>query len=145
MMTRFVLPFLLVACANLFPPTETPQHTPEERLQLAWKGRLPIDVESHPVFSTMEHRVQELSDGSVIVHHLRCASWREPDRVNTFGGTNWATSTVRHGQQGTVCCDRQFVIRGGVVETYRQVPSMGGSCTAEAAFYPDGKRPAGLK
>jgi hypothetical protein len=142
---RVVLLGVLVGCANLFPPTETPQHTPEERLQLAWKGRPLIDVESHPVFSAMQSRMQELSDGSAIVHHLRCASWREPDRVSSVGGTNWAAATVEHGQEGTFCCDRQFVIREGFVETYRQVPSMGGSCTAEAAFYPDGKRPANLQ
>jgi len=63
---------LLVGCTNLKPP-EAPQQTPEERLQLAWRGHPVIDVE-HPVFSAMETRVQELSDGSVIMHHLR---WRE--------------------------------------------------------------------
>jgi hypothetical protein len=142
---RVVIVGLLVGCANMSPQAETPQHTPEERLQLAWRGRPLIDVESHPVFSTMERRTQELSDGSAILHHVRCASWREPDRVSTVGGTNWATSTVRHGQEGTICCDRQFVVRAGTVEAYRQVPSMGGSCTAEAVFYPDGKRPANLR
>ena len=126
-------------------PSGPPEHTREERLELAWRGRPQVDVEAHPVFSTMQHRVQELSDGSMIVHHLRCASWREPDRVNTFGGGNWATTTVQHGQEGSVCCDRQFVIREGLVAAYRQVPSMGGSCTAEAVFYPDGKRPPGLR
>lgn len=134
---------LLVGCANLMPP-ETPQQTPEERLQLAWKGRPVIDVESHPVFSMMQNRIQELSDGSVIMHHLRCANWKQPDQVNSVGGPNWAATTVHHGEEGTFCCDRQFVVRDGVVEVYRQVPSMSGSCTAEAVFYPGGKRPANL-
>ena len=132
-----------VGCANLMPP-ETPQQTPEDRLQLAWKGRPVIDVESHPVFSMMQSRVQALSDGTVIMHHLRCANWRQPDQVSSVGGPNWAATTVQHGGEGTFCCDRQFLIRDGVVEVYRQVPSMGGSCTAEAVFYRGGKRPANL-
>lgn len=139
---RVVLFCSLVGCANLFP--STPQQTPEDRLRIAWKGRPMIEVESHPVFSTMQSRMQELSDGSAIVHHVRCASWREPDRVTSVGGTNWAATTVRHGEEGTACCDRQFVVRDGRVEEYRQVPSMGGTCSAEAAFYPGGRRPASL-
>lgn len=136
---------LLVGCANLFPP-ETPQQqqTPEQRLQLAWKGRSVFDMESHAVFSTMESRLQPLSDGSAIIHHLRCASWKQPDRATTVGGNSWSSTTVQRGAEGTFCCDRQFVVREGVVEEYRQVPSLGGTCTAEAVFYPGGKRPANL-
>ena len=62
---------LLVGCANLFPP-ERPQQTPEERLQLAWKGRPVFDMESHAAFSTMEGRLQPLSDGSLDHLHPRC-------------------------------------------------------------------------
>jgi hypothetical protein len=136
---------LFAGCANLLPPPEARQQTPEERLQRAWKGRPVLDVESHPIFSMMENRTQALSDGSIIMHHLRCASWRQPDQVNSVGGAHWSATTVQHGSEGTFCCDRQFVVRDGVVEVYRQVPSMGGTCAAQAVFYPDGKRPAEMR
>ncbi|HEU4731955.1 MAG TPA: hypothetical protein VFT22_28865 [Kofleriaceae bacterium] len=103
-----------------------------------------LKLESHPVFSMMQRDVQTLSDGSALIHHLRCVGYHRPDRVRTFGGNNWAVSTIDHGGDNTVCCDRQFVVRDGVVDVYRQVPTMGGTCTAEAVFYPDGHRPADL-
>jgi hypothetical protein len=43
--------------------------------------------------------------------------------------------------EGTSCCDRQFVLRDGIVEAYRQVPSLGGLCSAEARLYPGGQWP----
>jgi len=131
----------MVSCANLFPQAPPQQPSPDDQLQLAWKGHPTIDVESHPVFSMMESRRQELSDGTMILHHQRCANWKEPDHVNGAFGANWTATTVHHGAQGTFCCDRQFVIRDGVVEAYRQVPSMGGTCSAEPALFP-GRRAA---
>jgi uncharacterized protein YceK len=121
------------------------ESTPEDRLAKAWHGKPAVAMETHPVFSAMEQRRQDISDGTTIYHHVRCADWKEPDRVvastwGDHGGGGLTAARVDHGQQGRVCCDRQFVVKDGVVETYRQV-AQGGTCTAEAVFYPDGRRP----
>lgn len=122
----------------------------EARLDAAWRGRPVVAMETHPVFSSMEVRRQEVSDGSLIFHHLRCAGWQEPAVVsshtsapNPYFGQH-TTSVVNGGASGTACCDRQFVVRDGVVQSYRQVAGKDSACTAEVAFYPDGKRPEAL-
>jgi len=129
------------ACAtierNLFGPRRD-DPTPEQLLHQAWRGHTTLEIEKHAVFSTMDVRRQEVSDGSVILHYVRCALWRDPDRVRVYGNT----ATFKPGEEGQVCCDRQFVVRAERVEQYRQVPSAGGSCTTEQTLYPDGRRQA---
>ncbi len=123
-------------CVPPDPAYVIPVATPEEELQAAWRGRAQIDVESHPIFSTMQQRTQELSDGSVLLHYVRCTQRQDPDQVSSFGGGAWSATTIQRGQLNTFCCDRQFIMRNGYVETYHQVPTLGGVCTTESMLFP---------
>jgi hypothetical protein len=143
--TMLVVVVLVAGCARLFPPPQQTNGSTEDFIANSWRGRPLLEMESHPVFSMLKAEKQELSDGSTIYHHMRCLDWQDTQRSGIGfgpgyeGGIN-AQQGTQTSQKGQVCCDRQFVVRAGVIQQYRQVP-MGGDCQAEFKYSAAGSAP----
>ena len=125
-------------CATFAP---APRQDIGATVAASWRGRPVLDMEAHPVFSAMKREAQQVSDGATIYHHVRCVQWTDSQQAAPVGGfltqaiAGPATSTAQHGE---ACCDRQFVVRAGLIEEYRQV-AQGGECQAEAKYAPQAR------
>lgn len=125
--TRIVLAAsLLVACVQ------------QKNLD-AWVGQPASKLEAHPVFSTMNLEVRNLSDGSQMLNYVNGKQVSQ-----CFGG---ATSN-RYGQSVVVvqgnqfcstsfaACNNQFLVRDGIIQWYRPVGSGGARCMTNDSLNP---------
>jgi hypothetical protein len=139
MRTKILVMVVLVVGCTLFPNLVPPKDDSAtgDFVAASWRGRPVADMETHPVFSMLKTDRQDASDGSTIYHHVRCTDWEDTQQASQgltpYGGGLNAQQTQQSSQRGQVCCDRQFVARGGVIQEYRQVP-MGGTCTVEKRY-----------
>jgi hypothetical protein len=94
----------------------------------AWKGVAVIELQTHPLFSTLPKRVEVLSDGSEMWTFSNCHTQSDPVTCNTIS----STTTCSGGGQSEACCHNQFFVRAGVVEGYRPV----GNCYTDCSVRP---------
>lgn len=105
----------------------------------AWVGQPVSKLEAHPVFSTMDLEVRNLSDGSQMLNYV---NGREVSQC--FGGatTNNFGQSVVVVQGNQFCstrfaaCNNQFLVRGGIVQWYRPVGSGGARCMTNDSLNP---------
>ncbi len=102
----------------------------------AWRARPVVELETHPLFSTLPREVRPISDGSELWTFSNCGAVREQRECkSTLNARGDSVQTkCNGGGESTVCCHNQFVVRGGMVEEYRPV----GNCMTNCSTRPGG-------
>jgi hypothetical protein len=103
----------------------------------AWRGTPLMELQVHPLFSTIPKAVEPLSDGSELWTYSNCIS-RRSARVCNPVGTSMICSG---GQANEVCCYNQFLVQGDHVIWYRPI----GSCYTDCSTRPSSDRCASEK
>lgn len=98
----------------------------------AWENVDLIELETHPIFSTMPMRKQDLSDGTTLYIYTNSASNLTPTscRSNSYG-----TTTCYGGQEETISCSNQFFVKHNKVLKYRAL----GDCYTNCISRPTSK------
>jgi hypothetical protein len=74
-----------------------------------------VDLQLHPVFSTVPKAVESLPDGSQLWTYSNCAARRTQETCSVIG-----TSVICNGGQAApICCYNQFLVQGLSVAWYR--------------------------
>ena len=100
----------------------------------SWRGQPILEVETHPMFSTLPRQVADLSDGSQLWSFARCQRYEIPARCTAYpiGTVQFAQCTGGRVEQ--TCCIRQFRIADKVVQGFRAL----GPCVTGCQVRPGG-------
>ena len=85
----------------------------------AWREVPVLELETHPLFSTVPLTRRRLSDGSEMWDYLSCRSYQEDMNCLSNKGILGVNTTCSGGGTRTNCCHNQFIVRAGVVESYQ--------------------------
>lgn len=102
----------------------------------AWQGKPLIELETQPHFAAEQRYVQNLSDGSQLWIYSKCRTEAEDVRcssVNVFGTVQ---TRCRGGETSKACCQNQFIVRDGVVESYHLEGPCNTSCNGRPRSSP---------
>lgn len=105
----------------------------------AWIGQPASKLEIHPVFSTMDLEVRNLSDGSQMLNYV---NGRQLSQCFGRASTNSYGQSVVVAQGNNFCstsfaaCNNQFLVRDGIVQWYRPVGSGGARCMTNDSLNP---------
>jgi hypothetical protein len=136
-----LLVLVLAGCQELRDATNRgSQNTAELEAQsgrddaTSWQGRPVIEVETHPMFSTLPRRVQDLSDGTQLWSFTRCQNYEVPARCTAYpiGTVQFAQCTG--GRIDRTCCIRQFRVTDMTVQGFRAL----GPCVTGCQVRPGG-------
>lgn len=118
---------VLVGCGG--PPPRTVRQVDLD----AWNGVPVIELETHSLFSTLPRYVRKISDGSELWTFSNCKSGTNDVQCGSSRiGSNYVATNCSGGDTWRSCCNHQFMLRGGVVESYRPV----GSCFTDCSRRP---------
>jgi hypothetical protein len=106
-------------------------HAPTNADLASWTGAQQIDLEKHAYFSTLQRELRPLSDGSEMWVYPVCSTKR--DAKCSQSAWSWNTECTAHDVKK--CCNHQFVLRNGSVESYRML----GTCRVGCGIRPDSK------
>jgi hypothetical protein len=98
----------------------------------AWTQVPVIQLETHPMFASMQRKVQLLSDGGELWIYSACEQWIEDRRCAAIGGSSWAIANCSGGRVGQDCCHNQFYVRDQTVSWYRAA----GACFTNCGVRP---------
>lgn len=104
--------------------------------RVAWQRVPIIEVERHPLFSTLPRDEKKLSDGSELWDFANCAAGKAPTNCKTGENpvSGGLATTCTGGANYTTCCHNQFLVRAGFVEEYRPI----GNCVTDCTTRPGG-------
>lgn len=105
----------------------------------AWVGQPATKLESHPVFSTMNLEVRNLSDGSQMLNFVNGRQVSQcfgNARANAFGGSVVTVTGNEFCSTRFAACNNQFLIKDGIVQWYRPVGSGGARCFTDDRLNP---------
>lgn len=131
-MRRLLAIIALAACS---PAPEAPRLTVRSTDVAAWPGTPLVNLETHPLFSTLPRHVQAVSDGSELWDFPNCRTGRNPTECRAYGGRWSAAAACEGGEAWRSCCHNQFLVRDRVVEAYRPV----GNCFTDCSVRPSGR------
>ncbi len=122
----------LVACV---PPKRAAAPAVRAEDVASWAGVPLIELETHAVFSILPKETHPLSDGSEMWTFSVCAtttSERDCKAAVIATGPNasFARSKCKGGETSESCCRNQFIVREGVVESYRPTGTCWTDCRA---------------
>lgn len=123
--TRLSIPILcamLIGCATTARPNDIE----------AWQGAPTVDLQTHPLFSTVPKKVEPLADGSELWTFSNCASGRTPEICDMVG----KAVVCGGGEPTQTCCYNQFLVRGASVAWYRTVGNCYTDCSVRPASRP---------
>jgi hypothetical protein len=98
----------------------------------AWEGVPKSDLQIHPLWSTIQKRVERLDDGSELWTYSNCASSEDPMTCSSSG----SSTTCNGGGTETTCCHNQFLIQGKRVMAYRAIGRCYTDCSTRPASRP---------
>jgi hypothetical protein len=113
----------IVSCGSSSPPRTVRQADLD-----AWTGIPLVELETHPLFSTLPRNVRALSDGTQLWTFSNCKSIVE---IYCTGPTGLMTCSG--GETWRPCCQNQFVVRDAEVESFRAVGHCYTDCTVRPA------------
>jgi hypothetical protein len=96
-----------------------------------WPGTSIRELQTHPFFSTLDKRVEQIGDGEELWTYSNCKATRSPTVCNPVG----KTVVCSGGASGETCCQNQFFVKAGTVERYRPV----GRCYTDCSVRPTGR------
>lgn len=101
--------------------------------EAAWLRAPTIELEKHPVFSTLEREERTLSDGTIWWIFHDCQQHGMQCRSGSFSAPNGVTvgQTTCSGA-GVSCCHHQFTVKDAVVTEYHAR----GSCSTYCGMRP---------
>jgi len=105
----------------------------------AWVGQPASILEAHPVFSTMDLEVRNLSDGSQMLNYVNGKQVSQCFGGATANGYGQSVVVVRGNQfcsTSFAACNNQFLVRDGIVQWYRPVGSGGARCMTNNSLNP---------
>jgi hypothetical protein len=100
----------------------------------SWRNVPLIELETHPLFSTMPRRIDSLSDGSQLWNVSGCKTFVTDTRCSTYPIGSVAYTQCNGGQVVQSCCIRQFRVRDQRIESFRQT----GNCITGCQVRPGG-------
>ena len=106
-------------------------HPPSDADLASWNGAPAIELETHAYFSTRQRETRPLSDGSEMWVFADCHTKRKAECERS--AFSWTAECTSHDT--TKCCNHQFVMRGGVVASYRPL----GTCSVGCGIRPASK------
>ena len=95
----------------------------------AWRGVSRVELQTHPLFSTLPKQVEVLPDGSEQWRYSNCSTSTSPVVCNRVGQTNICSG----GRPRETCCHNQFLVQGDYVVVYRAVGNCYTDCTTRPA------------
>jgi hypothetical protein len=98
----------------------------------AWRGASRVELQSHPLFSTLPRQVETLADGEELWTYSSCPATGYPV---TCRPDSTGTTICNGGASGETCCQNRFFVKGAAVESYRPV----GSCFTDCSVRPGGR------
>jgi hypothetical protein len=98
----------------------------------SWRGVPLIELETHPVYSTLPRQASELSDGTQLWSYSRCTQYEVPARCTGYPIGSVQFTQCTGGRVDQTCCIRQFRIAGGAVQSFRAL----GPCLTGCRFRP---------
>ncbi len=98
----------------------------------SWKGVQFSELESHPVYSTMELKKTELSTGETLYDYVN--SNTHQTQKSCFTNAYGYTSCSGGGMQ-TVKCNHQFFVKNNVIVKYRPL----GVCYTDCSRRPESR------
>jgi len=112
----------------------------------AWANAKLIELETHETFSTMEHEVRRLSDGTDMWIFPQCSGGKArcrstataisgPVATTAVGGTTCEMDDPR-------CCYHQFIVSEGVIKSYRARSRQPYTCRSNCLTRPASAREA---
>lgn len=99
----------------------------------AWQGVHVSELETHPAYSVMNLRKQELSTGDLLFDYIDSKTYTEDIDCNTNSGQ----TTCSGGETYTVSCHHQFFVKDNKIREYR---TLGKRCFTDCS-----RRPASNK
>lgn len=97
----------------------------------SWRGVPVIELERHPIFSTMQIEKRKLSDGSEIWNFRNGGLMEGRGACMPMGNTVICKDNSRE-----VVCMNQFIVKDGVVREYRAIGDCYTDCRARPASRP---------
>jgi hypothetical protein len=97
----------------------------------SWQGAPTVELQTHPLFSTVPKKVEPLADGSEMWTFSNCIAGRATETCNVVGNAMVCSG----GQPTQACCYNQFLVRGARVAWYRTV----GSCYTDCSVRPESR------
>lgn len=107
----------------------------------AWLGVDVIELETHPVFSTMQLKKQKLSDGRVMFDYIERTHHRNDVQCydDGFGRRGMRSRTCTGGERVTFECHNQFFVKGKIIQSYRPSGACYTNCSLRPASNPCSK------
>lgn len=96
----------------------------------AWRGAPLTELETHPVFTTMNLKKEKLSDGRIMYDYVDKSTQRTDRHCYVERRSGYRSCSG--GDVLTYECHNQFFVRGKVVEQYRPT----GSCATDCSLRP---------
>jgi len=98
----------------------------------AWKGVNVIELETHPVFSSMSLEKRELSNGTIQYNYINKGSRTSP--TNCYKNMNGSTNCYG-GNSVSITCNNQFSVKDKIVLEYRPL----GKCYTDCSARPESR------
>lgn len=98
----------------------------------AWKGAPLSDLETHPVYAAMPLEKRPLTNGSVLWIHTNKGSYTTETSCNKYGNR----VSCSGGDNVTVQCSHQFIVKEATVQEYRPVGQCYTDCSRRPASHP---------
>lgn len=99
----------------------------------AWQGAPTVELQLHPLFSTIPKSVESLPDGSQLWTYSNCKTGKTAEICSASGN---GQATCVGGIQTQACCHNQFLVKGSSVVWYRAVGSCYTDCSVRPASRP---------